>query len=192
MTQLAHFSEDPDIAEFRPRPVKVTVQRPPGQEWLNGSLVWAIDEAHEMLYLFPRECPRILLWPTAETTEEDRARWFPDSSLRAVAYIERAWLSRLRQTPIYRYELPIDSFEAVGEIGMWVSRTTVTPTTLDQLTDLPARLEERAVGLRTLDDLTPLKNVWESSLHASGIRLRNASGWGDPGWPHSRGKSLAT
>lgn len=192
MTRLAHFSEDPDIAEFRPRPVKVAVQRPLGQEWLNGSLVWAIDEAHEILYLFPRECPRILLWPTSATTDEDRARWFPDSSLRAVAYIERAWLSRLQQTSIYRYELPIDSFEAVGEIGMWVSRTTVTPATVDQLTDLPARLEQRAVGLRTLDDLTPLKNVWESSLHASGIRLRNASGWGDPGWPHSQQKSLAT
>jgi hypothetical protein len=30
-----------------------------------------------------------------------------------------------------------------------------------------------------LDDLTPLKEVWQSSLHASGIRLRNARGWND-------------
>lgn len=28
-----------------------------------------------------------------------------------------------------------------------------------------------------MDSLIPLKGVWDISLHASGIRLRNAAGW---------------
>ena len=33
------------------------------------------------------------------------------------------------------------------------------------------------VELRPMDDLAPLKGLWSTSLHASGIRLRNAVGW---------------
>lgn len=191
MKGLAHFSEDPTITAFHPRRVQVAVRRPPGQEWLNAPLVWAIDEAHEFLYLFPRDCPRIVIWPTERTTEKDRAQWFPDPSLTAVAYIELAWLTRLQEAVIYRYSLPTDSFEAVGEIGMWVSRTAVAPLKVERLTDLPAELSSRGVALRALDDLTPLKDIWQSSLHASGIRLRNAAGWGEPGWPHTKTETSA-
>jgi hypothetical protein len=28
-----------------------------------------------------------------------------------------------------------------------------------------------------MDNLLPLKGLWNTSLHASGIRLRNAAGW---------------
>ncbi len=191
MTRLAHFSEDPDITAFHPRPVKVAAQRPPGQEWLNGPLVWAIDDRHEILYLFPRDCPRIVIWPTTSTSEEDRTRWFPDGSLRAIAYIEQAWLTRLQESVIYRYSLPTDSFEEVGEIGMWVSRTAVRPANIERLTDLPTQLDGRGVALHALEDLTPLKDIWQSSLHASGIRLRNAAGWGEPGWPHTKPETPA-
>jgi hypothetical protein len=82
--RLFHFSEDPAIAHFDPRPVRVPVERPSGKEWLSGPLVWAIDEAHGFLYLFPRECPRVLLWPTPATTEADRERWLAGSTSRAV------------------------------------------------------------------------------------------------------------
>ena len=83
--RLFHFSDDPDIAQFEPRPVRVPVERPAGREWLNGPLVWAIDDWHQPLYLFPRECPRILLWPTSRTTKQDRLRWMGDISARMVA-----------------------------------------------------------------------------------------------------------
>lgn len=59
--RLFHFSEEPDIGHFEPRPVRTPAARRAGQEWLNGPLVWAIDEDHQRLYLFPRECPRIVL-----------------------------------------------------------------------------------------------------------------------------------
>lgn len=70
--ELYHFSEEPTIGLFDPRAVTKASARPPGREWLNGPLVWAIDDWHAPMYLFPRDCPRILIWPLPETTEEDR------------------------------------------------------------------------------------------------------------------------
>jgi len=67
-----------------------------------------------------------------------------------------------------------------------VSRTTVRPLSVEPVGDLEAAMAAADVELHVMADLLPLKGVWESSLHASGIRLRNAEGWGEPDWPHSR------
>jgi hypothetical protein len=171
---------------FRPRPIRVMVDRPAGQEWLNGPLVWATDEAHELLYLFPRECPRILVWPTPETTPEEKDAWFGKGDFRAIAHIESAWFERMKLGVVHRYDLPPSLFEDVGEVGMWVSRTEVTPGRIETLCDLLAELESRNIELRVMERLTPLKGVWQTSLHASGIRLRNAQDWGKPAWTHSK------
>lgn len=77
--RLFHFSEAPDITRFTPRPVTVPSERPPGRDWLNGPLVWAIDEARAFLYLFPRACPRIVIWSTADTSPEDRRQWLGEA-----------------------------------------------------------------------------------------------------------------
>jgi hypothetical protein len=183
--RLFHFSEDPAIALFTPRPVRIAAARPAGRDWLNGPLVWAIDDAHDFLYLFPRDCPRILVWPTPRTSAADRERWFTDGRRRATAFIENGWLERLRAAVVQRYELPTATFEDLGDVGMWVSRAPVRPLTVEAIADLPEALEAREVELRALPTLTPLRNIWTTSLHASGIRLRNAQGWGDPGWPHT-------
>src|SRR5689334_11158066 len=103
--RLFHFSEQSDIEAFAPRPVAVPARRATGMDWLNGPLVWAIDDWHQPMYLFPRDCPRILLWPTAATTPEDRrAHW--TTSCRMIAYIEWGWLARLARAVLYRYTLP--------------------------------------------------------------------------------------
>ena len=183
---LFHFSERPDIAVFEPRPVRVAAARRPGWEWLNGPLVWAIDEWHAPLYLFPRECPRILIWPTEHSTEDDRRRWFGDSDARMIAFVEEASLAELSAARIHRYELPAQPFESLNDAGMWVSREAVTPSGMATLSDLPEELAARDVGLRVVDSLLPLRGLWQTTLHASGIRLRNVHGWGEPGWPHSR------
>ncbi|KQN46868.1 hypothetical protein ASE93_12205 [Serratia sp. Leaf50] len=86
-----HFSDEPNIDVFNPRPIRVHVDRPSGQEWLNGALVWATDEQHDLLYLFPRECPRIVIWPFSETTQEDWLRWSGDCTKNAIAFIEQSW-----------------------------------------------------------------------------------------------------
>jgi hypothetical protein len=176
--RLFHFSDDGGLTRFVPRPVLVPSARPPGRAWLNGPLVWAIDEARQPLYLFPRECPRILLYPTAATTPEDRALWWAGRTCRMIAHIEWAWFERFRNCRLYRYELPAAAFEDLGDAGMWVARAEVEPVGVEILDDLPAALAEQGVELRLMDSLVALKGVWGTSLHASGIRLRNAAGWG--------------
>jgi hypothetical protein len=69
--RLFHFSEDATIESFVPRSVEVPTPRPPGDEWLNDPLVWAVTEDKQATYLFPRDCPRIVLWLTPTTTPYD-------------------------------------------------------------------------------------------------------------------------
>jgi len=129
------------------------------------------------MYFFPRECPRILLWPTPRSTDEHIRRFWRGSSARMIAFIEAGWAERHAREALWRYEFDAAGFNDVRDVGMWVSRETVRPIGRERIGDLPARLAEADVELRVLPDLLPLKNVWETSLHASGIRLRNAQGW---------------
>jgi hypothetical protein len=177
--RLFHFSDDDGIGLFNPRPVGVPSQRPPGREWLNGPLVWAIDEPHQPMYLFPRECPRVLLWQTPETTREDQDAWWGERTSRIIACVEWDWFDRIRTGRLYRYELPAGSFEDLREAGMWISRVPVRPMGVALVDDLMGALAACRVELRFMPVLTPLRDVWSTSLHASGIRLRNAKGWLD-------------
>ncbi len=174
--RLFHFSDDPGIEVFVPRAVTVPSDRGPGRDWLNGPLVWAINDDFQAMYFFPRDCPRIVLWKKPDSAPEDVAHWFGPRDASAIAHIEWAWLDRVMTEPLYRYELPVESFESLHDAGMWVSRTAVTPLSVETL-NLPAAMEAAHVELRVMDRLTPLRNVWETSLHASGVRLRNAQDW---------------
>lgn len=178
MTQpLFHFSEDPHIDVFVPRPVRTPAERPASRERLNGPLVWAIDEWHQPMYLFPRDCPRILLWRTATTLAEDSERYFGSSSARIIAYVEEGWTTLIATAVLYRYSLPQESFVSLDDAGMWVSPSAVRPLVRDTVAHLPSALMTAGVELRTLPELTPLRTVWDTTLHASGIRLRNALNW---------------
>jgi hypothetical protein len=175
--RLFHFSDDATIEVFTPRAVRVPSERPAGREWLNGPLVWAIDEARQPMYLFPRDCPRILLWPLPSSNPADIEQWWAGSGARIIAYVEQAWLERLGCAVVHRYELPAAGFESLDDAGMWVARTPVRPIKATALSDLPAELMAQGVELRVVDSLVPLKGAWATTLHASGIRLRNAKGW---------------
>lgn len=175
--RLFHFSDDPSIEEFVPRPVRVPSPRPDGQEWLNGPLVWAVDEARQATYLFPRDCPRILIWLTESTTEADRSQWWGERQCRMIAHVEWAWLEHIRTASLSRYELPASTFEALEGEWMWVSRSSVRPVAAKPCGNLLEALAAEDVELRVMQSLLPLRDVWSSSLHASGIRLRNAAGW---------------
>lgn len=175
--QLFHFSDDPHIEVFEPRSVRVPANRAPEKEWLNGPLVWAIDRSHSILYLFPRECPRIVIWPTKRTTDADRSKWIGSSPVRAVAFVEFGWLDRIRDGVLYRYEMPPETFEDTHDAGMWVSRVAIRATRKDTVTALDQCLSAEGVELRALDVLTGVATVWDTTLHASGIRLRNAVNW---------------
>jgi hypothetical protein len=169
---LYHFSEDPSIEVFHPRTPE---HRPEVQP-----LVWAIAEWHAPMYFFPRDCPRILLWPLPTTTPEDRARWFGATEARMIAHVEWGWLERLRSTALYRYTLAAEGFEDLGDAGMYVHRGSVVPRSVEPVGDLFEALRAADVELRLVPSLVPLRGVWETTLHASGIRLRNARGWEGP------------
>jgi len=140
------------------------------------------------MYMFPRDCPRILIWPVAATTAADMERWWGGRACRMIAHVEWAWFNILKSGVLYRYELPADSFEDLRDAGMWVSREPVTPIACEVINDLPAALQASEVELRLMDDLTPLRGIWSSSLHASGIRLRNALRWSvETALPRSEG-----
>ena len=175
--RLFHFSDDANIGIFKPRPVRVSTDRPIGREWLNEPLVWAIDELHQSMYLFPRDCPRVLYWPTSATTPEDYQRWWGERSCQMVAHIEWAWFDRLRTAILHRYEFLEAGFMNLHDAGMWVSRTPVAPVKVETLRDLLAELHGRDVELRVTESLVSLKGLWKTSLHFSGIRLRNARDW---------------
>lgn len=169
--RLFHFSDDPGIAVFEPRPVRISSGRPPGREWLNGPLVWAIDDIHDFMYLFPRDCPRILVWAKPETSHEDR-RLLGD--WRGAAYVERDWLERLQAETIHRYEMPTEGFEDLQDAGMWVSRRNVVPLALTALSGLDREFAPRGIELKVVDSLMPVKALQDTTLHVSAIRLRNA------------------
>lgn len=172
--RLFHFSDDGTIPLFQPRPVRVPVERPKGLGWLNGALVWAVDEWHQPMYMFPRECPRILLWREENTTDRDAKKYFGTSKARMLAYVERGWEAVLAEEIVYRYELPCHTFTSLNDAGMWVSEQTIYPVEKCAYSELPKRLLESKVELRVIPYLKVLKDAWDSSLHVSGIRLRNA------------------
>jgi hypothetical protein len=157
--QLHHFSDDRTIERFTPRPVRVPSLRRPGEEWLNGPLVWAVEARRAPMYLFPRECPRILIWSTPNTTEEDRRRWLGATAAATVAYIEWDWLEPVRTDALYRYDLPTATFEDLQDAGMFVSRQAVVPIAMETISDLPAALRGHGVELRICERLTPMRGA---------------------------------
>ena len=83
--RLINFNDKPNTDIFNPPPlhvlvhVHVHVDRPSGQEWLNGALIWVTNEQLDLLYFFPRECSRIGIWPFSRTAE-DWHKWSGDYS----------------------------------------------------------------------------------------------------------------
>jgi hypothetical protein len=122
------------------------------------------------LYWFPRDCPRASFWANNATAEEDVERFLGGDRSRRVHVIESVWLDRMRETPVYAYRMPEESFEAWDRF--WVSRATLEPLELVELGDVPARHADSRIELRML-------GLWESvigsTLDFSGIRLRNAT-----------------
>lgn len=171
--RLFHFSEDPAIRVFVPRTPDHRPEVPP--------MVWTVDQERAWTYMFPRECPRVLLWPRPETTAADLDRWFGGRADARIACIEWAWLDRMHSTPLFRYEMDPAQFRPLDyDPWMWVSSAAETPRSVEPVGDLIAALRFEDVELRLMPSLAPLYGAWEHSFHFSGIRLRNSIGWPAP------------
>ena len=163
--QVLHFSEDPGITTFVPH-VAATAQQP-------EAYVWAVDGEQAPAYWFPRDCPRVLAWPRAETTDADR-RFLLDARVHAIEY---GWLPALRSVRLYAYRFDAEPFEPFGKSPhAMVATTVVTPLgPAEPVGDLLALHEAAGIQLRLVANLWAfMDEVVASSLAFSGIRLRYA------------------
>lgn len=174
---LYHYSEEPDIARFVPRPPLARPEVEP--------LVWAIDAWHSPVYTLPRDCPRVCFWPLPTTTADDYDRWFVHVAGRIVVAVESRWLPHVRACVLHRYRFadgepfaPMVPPGDAGYHGVHVSREAVTPLAVEPVGDLLDALAAAGAELRVTPSLVPLgEAVVRTSLHWSLMRMRNARGW---------------
>ena len=169
--RLFHVSEQPGLAVFEPRP-----PRPDHPLGVSEPLVFAIEERLLHNYLLPRDCPRVTFYARPDSDPADVARLLGATAARHVVAIESGWLDRLRQTVLWLYEFPTDSFEVLDQgAGYWVSRVAVRPLAVTRVDDLLGALVGRDVELRLTPSLWPLRDaVLASSLQFSFIRMHNS------------------
>ena len=168
-----HFSEEPGIERFDPRPPPITNLDPNRP---HGEMVWAVDRERIPNYLVPRDCPRVTFYVRERTTAEDAARLMLGTSAKRVVAIETGWLQRLRDCRLYRYDLPGATFEPTDNgAGHYISRVGVTPLRVLPIPDLLAELTSHDVELRVMPSLWKLRDaVIASTIQFSIIRWRNA------------------
>ncbi|HEY6170820.1 MAG TPA: hypothetical protein VIX80_01055 [Candidatus Kapabacteria bacterium] len=167
--KLYHISEDPNIKVFEPRPSPSYFQD------IQGDVVFAISDELLHNYLLPRECPRVTFYSKENTTDTDRIQFLSEAQKYVVA-IENKWLSIIKQTTLYCYELPADIFTILDEgAGYYISHEIVTPISVTTISDIKSELQRRNVELRLLSSLQAIaEEVSTSSLQFSLIRMRNA------------------
>lgn len=129
--EVLHFSEDPTITSFVPH-VAASARVP-------DALVWAVDADRAPAYWFPRQCPRVLAWPTAPSAGADVARILGPSGASRMHAVEYAWLDRMRYVRLYAYRFSAERFrpftepeparrgESEPEPTAWVADVPVRP-----------------------------------------------------------------
>src|SRR5512141_1242890 len=167
VTKLWHVSDQDDISRFHPRrPVNL-------DSGINESVVWSVDDDHLTNYLLPRDCPRICLRVSSDTSLEDRAIFFGSSNASAVIIIEEPWYDRALRSPLWLYEMPPVSFRVVDRnAGYFVSAEVVDPVAVTEVGRPVEMMMARGTELRCVTRLRPLASqVARSTLAFSIIRL---------------------
>ena len=140
--------------------------------------MWAVDAEQAPSYWFPRDCPRVMAWPIADTTEADRDRIIGPGGGGRVHAVEYGWLDPMRTTRLYAYRFDAGPFQPFGEphphamVAVEPVRPLGPP---EPVGDLLALHEAAGVQLRVLPNLWEFFDaVMASTLGYSGIRLRYA------------------
>jgi hypothetical protein len=164
---LWHYSEDPSLGRFDPRPVADPGEPP---------AVWAVDTRHAPSFWFPRNCPRGCVWPVSATTGQDRERFFGQTGSGRIHVMESAWLERVRACRLYAYRLPAGPFVRHEVGGYWISPVPVEAVERVTCDDLLARHADAQIELRVTPSIWPFwRRVTASTVAFSGSRLRNAA-----------------
>lgn len=164
--KLFHYSEEPGIAHFEPRPSK---HHP-------FSAVWAIEASCAVNLILPRDCPRVTFGAGSYTSASDAAHWMGATTARRVVAIEAGWLDRVRACTLYEYAMPAETF-VLDDVhaGYYISRAAVRPLARRVITDVLAELLAQQAEVRVLPSLWRLRDqVAASSLRFSISRMRNA------------------
>ena len=166
---LWHYSEDPSLRRFEPRPTETNSREP--------AVVWAVDTRHAPTFWFPRDCPRGCIWPVATTTAADWDRFFGHTAAQRIHVIESGWLERVQSVRLYAYRLPADSFRPHPVVGgYWVSDQPAEALEREPVEDLVGRHAGALIELRVTPSIWPFwRQVAESTVGFSGSRLRNAA-----------------
>ncbi len=163
---LHHFSEDGSISRFVPHVPKTNPGHTPA--------VWAIDSTHAPLYWFPRNCPRVAVWPGDEA-EQERFGVVLGSTSSRVHAIEFSWLERMTSVDLFQYDFAIEGFEPWPEAsGQWVAEHDVEPVSVTSVGDLFKLHKDAGIELRLVSDLGGFADlVKKSSWEFSVVRLAN-------------------
>ena len=170
---LYHFSEDSHITRFVPHVPRTNPSHAPA--------VWVIDAAHAALYWYPRDCPRVTIWPHGPGDQPAfRARF--DTIATRLHAIESGWLDRMRDAVIYRYEFEPDGFVPWADAdGQWISDRAVVPTRVTPVGDLLAAHARAAIELRIVPSLWPLRDIAVTGeFDFSLVRMHNATPRAEP------------
>lgn len=162
---LHHFSEDPTIEVFEPHvPATNPTQAP---------AVWAIDADHAPLYWFPRDCPRVTVWPS-DDAELFRSTF--GTTAPRLHVMEFVWVERMASTQLHRYDFDASSFRPWADAeGQWIARSTVRPVSSGPVGDLFGLHADAGIELRLLPSLDEIEGLavddrWNFSL----VRMANA------------------
>jgi hypothetical protein len=165
---LWHYSENPSLSRFQPRPPESSAGSTP--------LVWAVDSRHAPLFWFPRDCPRGCIWPVSTTTVADRESFFGQGPATRIHVTEAGWLPRLQSCRLYAYRLPGDCFRPHDVGGYWVSEDQVDAVDQVVIDDLIGCHARAGIELRITPSIRPFwRRVTRSTVEYSGCRLRNAA-----------------
>jgi hypothetical protein len=169
--KIYHVSEEAGIEIFHPRPSAQFYKD------IKGDVVFAINDKMLHNYLLPRECPRVTFYAKPDSAGSDIEKFIGISEHKFIIAVEDRWSEKIKQTVLYLYELPNESFIKLDEgAGYYVSYRSVKPVSKESVSDIPAELAKRNAELRFMPSIKAFADeISKSSLQFSIIRLRNAA-----------------
>jgi hypothetical protein len=163
------LSEDPKIEIFEPS------FSPGFARLVRQAVVIAFSYQSLSQYLFPPECPRVVMNQLPTSSPADLVRFLGPARAESVIAVEASWYKRIQQTTLYCYEVPKALFFPLeGADSIFISHQRVKPMTAKPIYDLLEELMKRNIEIRFLPRLDRLlKPVMLSTIGHHLIQIQN-------------------